>query len=216
MPTELSTYFMQCAHRSIGQTRKDNKRPYEIHPAGVRRRTAQVTSNPLILAEADLHDVDEDVANHPKRVPIPADQQEIFGLPRRVEPYFYNLESIGLTFGEFVRAGVDYLSDKYTKELHPDKNRKKRKQLERERYETFPSHVKWVKLADIAENLADDGEVLLADGGAEVGFNQMFIYEKSLCLPYLRGDGPENDLLYGQAIDILHAQAKKFAVKIRN
>ncbi len=215
-PTELSTLFMREAHRSIGQTRKDGVRPYEVHPTGVRRRTAQVTVDPRILAIADLHDVEEDVA--PKHSIIIAELQQTFGLPPRQNglPWEYNLEAIHATFGAFIGTGVDFLSDKFTKEAHPDKNRKVRKQLERERYATFPAHIKWVKLADIAENLADDGEVLLADGGAEVGFNQMFIWEKSLCLPYLREKGNrENELLFAQADEILRAQAEKFNVKLR-
>ncbi len=205
---------MQCAHRSIGQKRKDNVRPYEVHPTGVRRRTAQVTVDPRKLAIADCHDIEEDVANHPKRVQIPPDQQEIFGLRPRVEPYFYNIETIFLIFGAFVAEGVRFLTDKYTKEAHPDKNRKLRKQLERERYATFPEHIKWIKLADIAENLADDGEVLLEGGGAEVGFHQMFIREKALCLPHLKADDKENRLLYAQAEEILREKAAKFRVRL--
>lgn len=185
--------FMTAAHRSIDQRRKDNVRLYEIHPLDVLARVSKVTVDEDVLIAALLHDVVEDV--------FPKNE-------------FYSLSEIGREFGGRVAGFVHELTDEYTKENYPDKNRKERKQLERERYQTFSREVKLIKLADIAANLADDGEVLLADGGPEVGFNQMFIREKAKCLPYLREDYMENKILHATALDVLARQAKKFGVRL--
>ena len=209
---ELSTLFAHSAHDSIGQTRKDNKRPYHIHTDDVRARTAQVTANPHILAGADLHDVEEDVA--PKHSAIPRDLARTFGLDLEFG-WEYNLHAIENSLGGTVARYVSQLTDVYTKEAHPDKNRKTRKQLERERYKTFDREVKWIKLVDIASNLNDDGTVLESDGKVEAGFNYMFIKEKALCLPYLfDGSDEKNVFLYEQAKEILIRQAKKFDVRL--
>jgi (p)ppGpp synthase/HD superfamily hydrolase len=157
--------FMKAAHRSIDQRRKDNVRLYEVHPLDVlaRLQAAGVTDEDILIA-ALLHDVIEDV--------FPKNE-------------FYQISEIERNFGLRVGGFVLELTDEYTKQNYPDLNRRARKQLERERYATFSDEAKLVKLADIASNLADDGTVLEADGRVEVGFNQMFIKEKSKCLPYL-------------------------------
>ncbi len=190
--------FMKAAHRSIGQTRKDGVRPYEVHPLDVmaRLQNAGVTDEDVLIA-ALLHDVLEDVT--PKN---PA----------------YDLCDIVFEFGMRVGAMVGDLTDEFIKVKYPDLNRKTRKQLERERYSTFSDEVKQIKLADIASNLHDDGEVL-ENGLPEVGFNRMFIKEKELCLPYLAPNlcldpfPMAHCQLYATARDILAEQKKKFDVR---
>lgn len=186
--------FMKAAHRSIDQRRKDNVRPYEVHPMDVfaRLQAAGVEDEDILIAGL-LHDVVEDVfPKNPK----------------------YSLPLIGETFGADVGVYVFELTDVYTKAECPTLNRKTRKQLERERYATFSDGAKLVKLADIASNLNDDGTVLESDGRVEVGFNRMFIKEKALCLPYLEDKRSRlNWRLFVEAMLILLAQKKKFDVR---
>lgn len=192
--------FMKAAHRSIDQRRKDNVRLYEVHPLDVFERLlmAGVTDEDVLIAGL-LHDVEEDVAAH--------------------KPLEFSLGHIARAFGQRVAGFVFELSDEYTKANYPEKNRRERKQLERKRYATFSPEAKLVKLADIASNLNDDGQVLEADGLPEVGFNRMFIKEKALCLPYLVSIAcPENlrdshAALWQSANEILEAQKKKFDVR---
>lgn len=189
--------FMQDAHRSIDQRRKDNVRLYEVHPLDVvaRLQDAGVTDEDVLIAGL-FHDIVEDV--YPKNP-------------------FYSLALIQDLFGPVVAGYVEELTDRYTKENYPGLNRKTRKQLERERYATFSGGAKQVKLADIASNLSDDGDCLLEDGSHEVGFQRMFIKEKALCLPYL--DPKQYAVfdatasLYVRALDTLDCQKKKFDVR---
>lgn len=192
--------FMEAAHRSIGQKRKDNIRPYEVHPLDVMRRVAAHTDDEDILVAALFHDIIEDV------------------YPKRPEIYELTKAAAGPRAWGFVLE----LTDTYTKQAFPELNRKARKQKERERYASMSPQARLVKLADIASNLADDGDVLEENGKPEVGFNRMFIKEKALCLPYLAESGAEkgsplyiaNARLYVEAYEILKKQAIKFDVKL--
>ena len=184
---------MKAAHRSIGQTRKDGNRPYEVHPLEVMERVSKVTDDEDILIAAAFHDILEDVT------------------PSNPD---FNERAIGYQFGGRVLLMVQQLTDKFTKEAHPDKNRKTRKQLERERYATFSPEVKLIKLADIAANLSDDG-----GADADAGFMEMYIREKAMCLPYL-APAPHSEVLiteintlWEEASRILHAQKVKFGVR---
>ena len=188
--------FMKSAHRSIRQTRKDGIRPYEVHPLEVMARVAAVENTEDILIAALLHDVIEDV------YPV----NDVFDI--------YSIEK---SFGSFAAKLVIELTDCFTKEAHPDKNRRTRKDLERARYGTISANAKLIKLADITTNLLDDGNVT-ADGsfgGADAGFNQMYIREKAQCLPFLKNESDKaNRALYSDALDALHAQAAKFGVRL--
>lgn len=189
---------MKAAHRSINQTRKDGIRLYEIHPLEVFGRFAAVSKDEDGQIAALLHDVIEDV--FPKN---PA----------------YNIHRINNEFGDNVANLVLELTDEFTKENYPDKNRRERKQSERERMGKISLTAKTVKLADITTNLLDDGNVT-ADGsfgGPDVGFNRMYILEKEQCLPYLFDK--DGDLahftLFGDAVEALKYQANKFDVRLR-
>lgn len=178
---------MKAAHRSIDQRRKDGVRLYEVHPLEVMERVAKVTDDEDVLIAALFHDLLEDVT--PSNPDI-------------------NEGAIGYQFGGRVLLMVQQLTDKFTKEAHPDKNRKTRKQLERERYATFWPEVKLIKLSDIAANLSDDG-----GAQADVGFMRMYIHEKSLCLPYLTDYDKANLVLFSEASKILQEKKRKFGVK---
>lgn len=188
--------YMKAAHRSIRQTRKDGIRPYEVHPLEVMARVATVENNEDILIAALLHDVIEDV--------YPVNDA-------------FDIYSIANHFGDFAAKLVVELTDCFTKEAHPDKNRRTRKDLERARYGTISANAKLIKLADITTNLLDDGNVL-ADGsfgGADAGFNQMYIREKAQCLPFLKNDSDKaNAALYSDAMDALKSQAAKYKVRL--
>ncbi len=188
--------FMKAAHRSIRQTRKDGIRPYEVHPLEVMARVAAVENTEDILIAALLHDVIEDV--------YPVNDK-------------YDIYLIEKSFGGVSAKLVVELTDLYTKEAHPDKNRRTRKDLERARYGTISANAKLIKLADITTNLLDDGNVT-ADGsfgGADAGFNQMYIREKAQCLPFLENKSDAaNRVLYADAMDALKSQAKKFGVRL--
>lgn len=172
------------------QFRKDGVRPYFVHLEDVARRVSQVTDNEDAIIAALLHDGPEDIPD-------------------------YTVAMVRERFGPHVAETVDFLTDRYVKSAYPNLNRRTRKQLERERYKTFSQVAKWIKLADIASNLSDDGSVLNPDGTPEVGFMGMFIREKALCLPYLRVVGDEkNEFLYAQAENILVEKAEKFRVRI--
>lgn len=190
--------FMKAAHRSIGQTRKDGIRPYEVHPLEVMARVAAVENNEDILIAALLHDVIEDV--------YPVNDS-------------FDIYSIANNFGDFAAKLVVELTDCYTKEAHPDKNRRTRKELERARYGMISANAKLIKLADITTNLLDDGDVTNEGsfGGPDVGFNVMYIKEKEQCLPFLHQPSDRaNEALYKDAIDALKSQAAKFNVRLTN
>lgn len=187
--------FFQDLHKE--QKRKDNVRPYFVHLDDVASRVSKVTDEEDIIIAALGHDSVEDVPG-------------------------FTIETVRQEFGPRVANIVLELTDTYTKQAFPSLNRKARKQKERERYAFMSPEAKLIKLADIASNLEDDGEVLEGDGKPEVGFNRMFIKEKALCLPYLVMQSGEsaspfyraNAALYVAAVDILKKQAKKFDVKL--
>lgn len=123
--------FAVEAHNSIGQVRKYTGEPYHVHVHAVAELVATKTSDEEILAAACLHDVLEDVA------------------PSMAQ---YGKETILQEFGERVLNLVVELTDVYTKENHPDLNRKKRKQLEAERLAQVSEDAKLIKRADLFDN----------------------------------------------------------------
>lgn len=128
---EKAKMFAVEAHGSIGQVRKYTGEPYHVHVQAVAELVATKTNDEEILAAACLHDVLEDVA--------PSMSQ-------------YGKETILQEFGERVLNLVVELTDVYTKENHPDLNRKKRKQLEAERLAQVSEDAKLIKRADLFDN----------------------------------------------------------------
>jgi (p)ppGpp synthase/HD superfamily hydrolase len=119
------------AHSSIGQVRKFTGEPYHVHVLAVAELVSSRTNDVEVLAAACLHDVLEDV--EPKNPE--------FGRGRILEE-----------FGPRVLDLVLELTDIYTKENHPDKNRKTRKQLEAERLSKVSEEAKLIKRADLHDN----------------------------------------------------------------
>jgi len=211
---KLGEDFMVAGHRSIGQTRKDGKRLYEIHPFAVRDRLLTVTDDEDMQLIALFHDLEEDVETSDKRRNLNPQEIAYFGLNPNIT-WRFNILTIAALFGDRVAIGVEYLTDEFTSKSYPEFNRKTRKQMQREKYVFMPDNEKVIKLCDICENLSDDGgEFSDSFGGPDVGFNIMYIKEKALCLPFLEvKDDPRNAQLYKLAWEVWHKQAVKFGVR---
>lgn len=131
--------FATDAHASINQRRKYSGEPYIVHP----RRVVEIAS-PFIKEEYALaaywnHDVFEDV------------------LP--LNP-FYTLDLFAILFGAFATQIAKDLTDVYTREAYPDKNRKERKTLEVARWDAIGDtplgyFSQSGKLADLIANTED-------------------------------------------------------------
>jgi (p)ppGpp synthase/HD superfamily hydrolase len=150
----LAIAFAATAH--AGQIRKYTFEPYVVHPIEVMmlvRNHAQAWTEDMLLA-AVLHDVVEDT-------PV-------------------TMPTIERRFGPGVAALVFDLTDQFTREAHPDKNRKLRKQLERERLGGISGPAKTVKLADLISNTASISE-------HDPNFAVLYLGEKEALLPLLVG-----------------------------
>ena len=165
------------AHDSIKQVRKYSGEPYWTHTDKVAAIVATVTNDEEVIAAAHLHDVLEDVA------------------PTKPE---YDRNWIQRWFGVRVLALVLDLTDVYTKEAFPDKNRAERKQLERERIGKTALEAKTIKLADLLDNTASIAE-------HDKDFAQVYLREKLELLPYL-SDG-NSELLQRCSIQTIAACA---------
>jgi (p)ppGpp synthase/HD superfamily hydrolase len=128
---EKAKLFAIEAHSSIGQTRKYTGEPYHIHVLAVAELVKTRTQDHEVLAAACLHDVLEDVE------------------PKNPE---FGRSRIESEFGSRVLDLVLELTDVYTKENHPDKNRKTRKRLEAERLSRISEEAKLIKRADLHDN----------------------------------------------------------------
>jgi (p)ppGpp synthase/HD superfamily hydrolase len=128
---EKAKVFAILAHTSIGHVRKFDNSPYQTHVLRVAELVSTKTQDQEVLAAACLHDVLEDVEpNNPD----------------------FSRERILEEFGQRVLGLVLELTDVYTKENHPDKNRKTRKELEAQRLARVSEEAKLIKRADIYDN----------------------------------------------------------------
>lgn len=128
---EQAKIFAIEAHTSIGQVRQYTGEPYHEHVLRVAELVRTRTQDQEVLAAACLHDVLEDVE------------------PKRPE---FGRDAILERFGRRVLDLVLELTDIYTKENHPDKTRKIRKQLEAERLSKVSEEAKLIKRADLHDN----------------------------------------------------------------
>lgn len=133
--------FADEKHR--GQVRKHTARPYITHPARVAGRIALLPdATESDVAAAWLHDVREDCG--------------------------VTDAELRSSFGEDVADIVDGLTNRFTKEAHPDMNRKARKAAELARLTKAAPQTRRIKLADRADNLreldpADDFTLVYMD-----------------------------------------------------
>lgn len=125
-----AAHFAAAAHGT--QTRKGTGLPYIVHPAEVAEMAAGLPyATPELVAAAWLHDVIEDTT---------VDAGVLAGV-----------------FGEAVAGVVVELTNQFTKDAHPDKNRKERKRLEFERLATVSREAKVLKMLDRISNLNATG-----------------------------------------------------------
>lgn len=118
--------FATQAHGT--QTRKYDGSPYIVHPIEVMMIVLRHVQSPSedMLAAALLHDVVEDTE--------------------------VTLEDIEAKFGAFTANLVDVLTDRYTHEAYPEKNRRWRKEQEAIRLGNAPARAQTIKYADMISN----------------------------------------------------------------
>ncbi len=126
---ERARTFATSAHQRIGQQRKYNNQPYDVHLNAVAKLVASVSDDPEMIAAAWLHDTVEDT---------PA-----------------TLDDIAENFGAAVAELVESLTDV---SMPSDGNRAIRKSIDREHSAQASARAKTVKLADLIDNCKDIAE----------------------------------------------------------
>ena len=173
--------FAHAAHDSIGQKRKDNKSAYWVHTDAVAQLVAEHGGTEDMVAAAHLHDVLEDVT------------------PKEHSGRF-NEAAIRRDFGQGVLQLVKELTNEFTPEKHPDKNRAARKNEERRRLKGISEQAKLIKLADILDNVSTlDG---IQDVREYMGWARMWVQEKAEVVPALLTDG--NRVLWEKVKKAVH------------
>ena len=155
------------------QRRKYTPEPYIVHPIRVMKLCAEYTDKISILCAALLHDVLEDTE---------VDEEQMLSFLRTVMDENEAKETLALV--------VD-LTDVYIKDNYPQFNRRKRKDLERERIARTSSDSQTIKYADIIDNC---NEIVKHDRD----FAKVFLNECRLTLKVM-GKGDEK--LYRRAVE---------------
>lgn len=115
--------FAINAHNSISQVRKYTNEPYWKHPEAVANIVSTVTTDPVVIASAWLHDVVEDTG--------------------------ITIEKIEKEFGKRI---ADIVSDLTDVSKSTDGNRKVRKEIDRRHTAQASIEAKTIKLADLIDN----------------------------------------------------------------
>ena len=151
-----AAHFAAMAHGT--QTRKGTGLPYIVHPAEVAEMATSLSwATPELVAAAWLHDVLEDTT---------VDSFALAGI-----------------FGEDVASLVVELTNQFTKEDHPDKNRRTRKRLEFERLATVSREAKVLKMLDRISNLNATG--------LDEGFVRLYLEETADLLAAVQDGDPD-------------------------
>lgn len=136
--SELNFAYEMCvaAHESIGQKRKYTGEPYWHHPFRV---ASLLVNHSLVCTKSAIvaalsHDEAEDV------------------FPKNPNYSFSLLEK---HFGVYATSLVRELTDVYTKEAFPDKNRKQRHNMESNRLSWISTEAQTIKYCDILDNVRD-------------------------------------------------------------
>lgn len=153
MNIDTAIAFAALAH--AGQTRKYDGLPYITHPIEVMSLVHAHGGTEDMKMAAILHDVVEDT-------PV-----GIITIERR--------------FGPDVAALVLELTDVYTSEAYPDRNRRERKRLERMRVGETSAAAQTIKFADLVSNTRS---IIQYD----IGFARVYLEEKERMLE-LMNDG---------------------------
>jgi (p)ppGpp synthase/HD superfamily hydrolase len=125
-------HFAEEAHAS--QTRKYTPERYMVHPIRVMEICSGYNNSLPVLAAALLHDVLEDT---------PVTRDELL-------QYLYTI--MQPADAEQTIELVTDLTDEYTKESYPHWNRRKRKDMERDRMRRISPDAQTIKYADILDN----------------------------------------------------------------
>ena len=150
-----AAHYAAVAHGT--QTRKGTGLPYIVHPAEVAELAAGLDgATSVMVAAAWLHDVIEDTD--------------------------VDAETLRSHFGDAVTSVVVELTNQFTKEAHPDKNRKERKRLEFERLATVSGEAKVLKMLDRISNLKATG--------LDEGFLRLYLEETAAMLPGVEDADP--------------------------
>ena len=123
---ESARTFATSAHQRIGQLRKYNNQPYDVHLHAVAKLVASVTDDPEMIAAAWLHDTVEDTSA--------------------------TLDDIAENFGTAVAELVEFLTDV---SMPSDGNRAVRKSIDCDHSAQASARAKTVKLADLIDNCKD-------------------------------------------------------------
>ena len=144
---EKAIVFAKEAHGN--QKRKYSGEPYFVHPEAVAKIVAEKGGDYEMIAAAYLHDTIEDCD--------------------------ITYERILVEFGKRVADLVLELTDVYTSESYPTKNRAERKRLEAERLWKISDDAKMIKRADIKHNTSD----IVAN---DADFAKVYLAEKEYIL----------------------------------
>lgn len=138
-----ATVFATQAH--AGQKRKYTGDDYIVHPIAVAELVRERGGSEHQIIAALLHDTVEDTD--------------------------VTVQEIALNFGWIVATLVEELTDVYTHEAHPDKNRAMRKSLEADRLAKVSPEAKLIKLCDMIDNTSTIVE-------HDPGFAKVYLKEK--------------------------------------
>ncbi len=183
---KLAQAIEYAAKKHEGQMRKYSGIPYIDHPLQVMHlvmhdEVLKSDENAAIIAV--LHDVVEDTVEWDFK-------------SRETEINF-----IRLAFNEYVSLGVRALTNEYTTERYPNKNRAERHELENLRLASVSPTFQRIKLFDRLVNLKDLG-------GAEPGFVRLYIRETTALVGAIgikaNKDLARHVLLAAEAEGILH------------
>jgi guanosine-3',5'-bis(diphosphate) 3'-pyrophosphohydrolase len=171
--------FATVAHGT--QMRKYTPEPYIVHPIRVMKICQEYTVDVAVLSAALLHDVLEDT-------PVTKEYMKNF------------LEGIMTddTAARTLRYVVD-LTDVYIKKDYPALNRRKRKQMERDRVAKTSAESQTIKYADTLDNC---NEIVKYDPD----FARVFLRE---CYAMLKIMGKGDPVLYRRAMDAVEGNLKK-------
>jgi (p)ppGpp synthase/HD superfamily hydrolase len=170
--TALFGFVSEC---HFGQERKYTGEPYTNHLKNVAETVWTHTKSELLVGLAYCHDLFEDT-NCTK------------------EELFKNLLLLGFPYSTatLIASGTTHLTDVYTNEAYPDKNRKWRKQMEAKRLWRIPHWAQTVKYADFIDNTSSIVQ-------HDPNFAKTYLEEKRFILSNMR-KGEENLLVKAESL----------------
>lgn len=179
--------FVSASHGD--QKRKYTGDPYTNHLLAVAEMASAYSKDPLAYEKGLCHDLLEDTG---------ATEEQLF----------LKLREIGYTMAEAdsICECVRELTDVYTKEKYPDRNRRERKLNEAQRLGMITPDSQTVKYADLINNTESIVE-------HDPDFSKTYLEEKLQTIDYMRGG---NIHLFVKCCHTLHEAANKLNYHIFN